>query len=98
MSKARQASSFDLAVEQARLEYLASSGQQAGTITGVKTKLVEPLVNRRKPRVYSSPNVTKATGTFYDLEFCLWLQHNFDNLLAHHREFPGFKLYQGVAE
>ncbi len=104
----KRQTSFDLAVEEARLAYLESQeGQEQGLVLAglaAYKKLHEAisnegeLANRRKPRVYASPNVTKQTGKFYDLEFCLWLQHNFDYLLAHHQEFPGFKLWQGMGE
>ena len=97
--------SFERAVEEARLAYLAAvegrvykrlaaAASAQGTAL-LPTEIPEDLASRRKPRVYSSPNVQKQEGAFYDLEFCLWLQHNFDYLLAHHQEFPGFKLWQG---
>lgn len=44
-------------------------------VTGIERKAEEDnIVNRRKPRVYSSANGTMSVETPYDLDFCEWLQ------------------------
>jgi hypothetical protein len=35
----------------------------------------------------------KQSGAFYDLEFCLWLQRNFDYILAHHEKWEQEKTF-----
>lgn len=99
MTKPKRQLDFDQAVEQARLAFLAEhlGDKSASVATGYAEYRANlgDLANSRKPRVYASPNVVKEQGHYYDLEFCMWLQKNFDYLCEYYQRNPDFKLWQG---
>lgn len=41
----------------------------------------DPPAQRRKPRMFASENPTSSPETPYTLDFCLWLNRNFDGLV-----------------
>jgi hypothetical protein len=46
-----------------------------GTVTGIERKASEDdIANKRKPRTFSSANLTVSNKTPYHLDFCQWLQ------------------------
>ena len=53
------------------------------SLTGIERQALEDnLANRRKPRVFSTPNATESPESPYTLDFCLWLHRTFDALVA----------------
>ena len=60
-------------------------GQQ--TTTGIEKKFQDDdLANRRKPRMYTTLSGKQIFIPEYPLDFCIWLDRNFDMLVAEMRE------------
>ena len=54
---------------------MSTSTQPHLFTTGIGRKALEDdIANRRKPRMYSSANLTGSPSTPYHLDFCQWLQ------------------------
>ena len=50
--------------------------------TGIERKAWEDnLVNRRKPRMYATTDLSPSKPTDITLDFCFWLSRNFDGLV-----------------
>lgn len=49
-------------------------------ITGISPARYDETCQRRKPRMYTAPKLTPWCQ--YDLDFCMWLQADFDRLVS----------------
>jgi hypothetical protein len=48
-----------------------------------------PPTRRAKADAQKPVAIKQPAGSFYDLEFCLWLQRNFDYTLANREKWEG---------